>query len=123
MNGGHIGFVRLHLSVEFCGDKAGSHGRNGHLFRCANCVQLCIRKFHLSGVGIVDQLVAVHKINADDIVVQFGDHVHWVCEFSSFDPQIDFVDPDGVHCIPRGGDTDLSIGDFLWFLVSKCSVK
>ncbi len=80
-------------------------------------------KFHLSGVNIVDQFVVVHKINANDVVVQFSDHVHRVCEFSSFDPQINFVDPNGVHCIPGVSNAALSIGDLLLLLVSKCCVK
>ncbi len=120
---GHIGFVRVHFSVEFCGDDSGGHGRNGHLFCGTNRVHLGVCKFHLSGINIVDQLVAVHEVNDDDVVVQFGDHVHRVCKFLSFDPQVYFVDHDGVHCVPWVGDAALSIGDFLQFLHSKCSIK
>jgi len=51
-----------------------------------NRVHLGVRKFHLSGIHVVDQLVAVHEVNADNVVVQFGDNVHQVRKFSSFDP-------------------------------------
>jgi hypothetical protein len=54
MNGGHIGFVRMHFSVEFGGDNAGGYGQNGHLFCGANRVHLGVCKFHLSGIDIVD---------------------------------------------------------------------
>ncbi len=100
MNSGHISFVHVSFSVEFRGDNAGGHGQNGHLFCGTNRVHLGVRKFHLSGINVVDQLVAVHEVNANDVVIQFGDDVHWVRKFSPFDPQVHLVDPDGVHCIP-----------------------
>jgi len=124
MNGGHVGFVSVHFSVKFGSDDAGGHSRNGYLLCGANRVHLGVHKFHLSGIYIVDQLVAVHKVNADNIVVQFGDHIYRVCKLSSLNPQVHLVDPDGVYCVPGGGgDAALSIGDFLQFLHSKCSVK
>jgi hypothetical protein len=80
-----------------------------YLFRGTNHVHLGISKFDLPGVHIVDQLVAVHKIDADNVVVQFGDHIHRMGEFLSFDPEVHFVNPDRVHCISRCSDAALSI--------------
>ncbi len=85
MNGGHIIFVCVRFSIEFGGDKAGGHCRY-HLLHGANCVHFGVGKFDLSGVNIVDPLVAVHKINADNVVIQFGHHIYRVCKFLSFDP-------------------------------------
>ena len=65
----------------------------------------------------------MHEIDANNVVVQFVDDVHWVCELLAFYVEINFVDPDGVHCISRSGDAALSIGNFSEFLFSKCRVK
>jgi len=123
MDRGHVGFMSMCLPIELGGDHALGHCQNCHLLRCANCVHLGIGKFDLPGFCMVDQFVAVHKIDADDIVVQFGDHIHWVGELSSFDPEVHFVNPYGVHCISGCGDAALSVGDLPWFLCSKCSIK
>jgi hypothetical protein len=123
MDGGHISFVSVHFSVKFRGDHAGGHSQNGHLLCGANCVHPGVCKFHLSAIHIVDQLVVVHKVNANDIFVQFSDHIYRACKLSSFNPQVHLVNPDGVHCIPGGGDAALSIRYFIQFLHSKCGVK
>ncbi len=72
-------------------------------------VHFGVGKFDLSCVHVIDQLVAVHKVDADDVVVQFGDYIHRMGKFLSFHPEVHFVDPYGVHCIPRCGNAALSI--------------
>jgi hypothetical protein len=79
MNGGHVSLVSMRFSVKFCGDKAGGHCRDGHQLCGANHIHFGVIKFHLSGVNIIDQFVAVHKIDANNIVIQFGDHIYRVC--------------------------------------------
>ncbi len=91
------------------------HGGNGiHLF---------VGKFDLSCVDVIDQFVSVHEIDADNVVVQFVDDVHWVYELLAFYVEINFIDPNGVHCVSRSGDAALSVGDFPGFLSFKCCVK
>jgi hypothetical protein len=119
----HIGLVRVHLLVEFGRDDAGGQGQNGYLFGCANRVHFGVGKFDLPRVHVVDQLVAVHEVDANDVVVQLGDHVHRVSKFPSFDPEVHFIDPYGVHCVSGCGDAALGIQDFPWSLGSECCVK
>jgi len=89
----------VHFLVEFCHNNAGGHSWNGNLFGCADSVHLGVGKFDLPCVFIVDKLVPVHEVNADDVVIQLVDHIHWVSEFSSFDPEVHLIDPYGVLCI------------------------
>ncbi len=65
----------------------------------------------------------MHKVNADDVMVEFFDHIHWVRKFLSSDPQIDFVYSYGIHSIAGGSNTALRIGDLPWFLMCKGHVK
>jgi hypothetical protein len=101
MDCGHVGFVSMRFSIKFCGDKVGGHSQNGHLLLVTNCIYLGVSKFHLPGVNVVDQLVAVHEVNANNVVVQSGDHIYRMCKFSSLNPEVNLVDPTGVHCVLR----------------------
>jgi hypothetical protein len=92
------------------------------LFGHANCVHLGVGEFNLSRVYVIDQLVTVHDVNANDVVVQLGDDIHWVSEFPSFDPEVHFIDPYGVNCVSRCGNAAVGIQYFPWFLGSKCCV-
>ncbi len=120
MDRGHIGLVRVCFPIELCGDYAGVHGWNDYLLGGTDHVHFGI---DLSRVHIVDQLVAVHKVDANDIVVQLGDYIHWMSEFSSFDPEVHLIDPYGVHCISGYSNATLSVRDLLQFLGSKCGIK
>ncbi len=111
------------IPIEFCGDDAGGHGRNGDLFGSANGIHFLIGEFDLLRVDVVDQFVAVHEVDADNVVVQFVDHIHWVREFLAFDIEVHLIDSNGIHCVSGSGDAALRIGDFPGLLVSKCSVK
>jgi hypothetical protein len=74
-------------------------------------------------VDILDQLIAVHEVDDDNVVIQFVDDIHWIGEFLSFDIEVHFIDPYGVHGISRCGDATLSVGNFPRFLVPKCGVE
>ena len=95
--------------MKFGCDDAGGHSRNDYLFGCANRVHLGIGEFDLPHVYVLDQLVAVHEVNANDVVVQLGDDIHRVSKFLSFDPEVHFVGPFGVHCVSGCGDATLGI--------------
>ncbi len=90
----NIGFVRVCVPVELRGDDAGGHSRNGDLLGRTDCIHLLVGEFDLPGVDIVDQFVAVHEVDADDVVLELVDDVHRVCELLSFDVQVYFIDPD-----------------------------
>ncbi len=111
------------IPIEFCRDDAGGHCRNGDLSGGTNGVHLFISKLDLSGVHIVDQFIAVHEVDADNVVVQLVDNIHWVSELLPFDIKVYFIDPDGIHCVSGSVDAALRVGDFLWFLVPKCGVE
>ncbi len=118
-----ISFIWVCIPVEFRGDDAGGHGRNGDLFGGANGIHFFVGKFDLPRVDVVDQFVAVHEVNADNVVVQLVDNVYWVRELLSFDIEVHLIDYNGIHCVSGSGDAALRIGNFLGLLVSKCSVK
>ncbi len=109
--------------IELRGDDAGCHGRNGNLFDRADSIHFFVGEFDLPGVHIVDQFVAVHEVDADDIVVELVDDVHWMGELLSFDVQVHFIDPERVHCVSRSGNAALCVGDLLGFLVPESSVE
>jgi hypothetical protein len=90
----NIGFIRVCVPVELRGDDAGGHSRNGDLFGRSDCIHFLVGKFDLPYVDVVDQFVAVHEVDANDIVVQLVDDVHWMCEFLSLDIQVYFIDPE-----------------------------
>ncbi len=113
----------MRFPIEFGRDDAGGHGRKGYLLGHANRVHLGVGKFDLDCVYIIDQLVAVHEVDANDVVVQLGDHIHRVSKFLSFDPEVHFIDPYGVHHISGCGDAALGIQDFPWSLGSECCIK
>ena len=50
------------------------------MFGRANRVHFGVSELDLPRVYLVDQLVAVHEVDADDIVVELVDHVHRVGE-------------------------------------------
>ena len=80
MYGGDVGFFWVRLPVEFRVDNAGSHRWNGDLLDRTDRVHLFIGEFYLPRVYIVDQFVAVHEVDADNVVVEFIDDVHRVGE-------------------------------------------
>jgi hypothetical protein len=99
--------------MEFSCDDARGHGRNHDLFSGGNCIHLCISKFDLPCINIVDQLVAVHKSEANDVVVQLVDNIYRMCEFSSFYPEVHLIDPNRVHCIPEAATQLCELESFL----------
>ncbi len=44
----------MHVPIEFRGDDAGGHGRNGDLFGCANGIHLFVGEFDFPCVDVVD---------------------------------------------------------------------
>jgi hypothetical protein len=121
--GCNICLVWMNVPVELRCDDAGGHSRNGDLFSSANCVHLLVGEFDLSCVDVVDQFVAVHEVDANNVVVQLLDDVHWMCKFLPLDIKVHLVNSKGVHCISRSGDAALRVGDFLGLLVSKGSIE
>jgi hypothetical protein len=119
----YVRFVWVRVSVELCRDDAGGHCQNGDLLGGANGIHFLISELDLFSVDVVDQLVAVHEVYANNVVVQLIDDIHQMGELQPFDIEIYFIDPDGIHCVSRGGYAALSIGNFLRFLVSKCGVE
>ena len=85
MDRGDIGFLWVRFSVKFCGDDAGCHCRNGNLLDRTDRVHFFIGEFNLPRVYIVDQFVAVHEVDADNVVVEFVDDVHRVGELLPLD--------------------------------------
>jgi hypothetical protein len=120
---GDVRFVWVRIPVEFCSDDAGGHCWNGDLFGGTNGIHLLVGELDLPGVHIVDQFVAVHEVDANNVVVQLVDDVHRVSELLPFDIEVYLIDPNGIHCFSGSGDAALRVGDFLWFLVSKCGIE
>ncbi len=118
-----VRFVWVCIPVECCRDNTGGHCRNSDLFGGANGVHLFIGEFDLPCVDVVDQFVAVHKVDANNVVVQLVDHVHRVSEFLPFDIEVYFIDPNRIHCVSGSGDAALRIGNFLGLLISKCGIE
>ena len=83
-----ICFVRVCFPVELRGDDAGRHGRNCDLLGRANSIHFLVGELNLPCVHVVDQFVAVHKVDADDIIVELVDDVHWMGELLSFNVQV-----------------------------------
>jgi hypothetical protein len=113
----------MYIPVELCGDDAGGHGWNGNLFGGTNCIHFFVGKFDLPCVDVVDQFVAVHEVDADNVVVQLIDDVYWVRKLLPLDIEVHLIDPSGVHCISGSGDTALRADNFLGLLVSECGVE
>ncbi len=65
----NICLVWMCVPVELRGDDAGGHGRNGDLFSSANCVHFFVGEFDLPCFDVIDQFVAVHEVDADNVVV------------------------------------------------------
>ncbi len=61
--------VRVCVPVELRGDDAGGHGRNGDLFGSSNCIHFLVGEFDLPCIDVVDQFVAVHEVDANNVVV------------------------------------------------------
>ena len=93
------------------------------MFGGANGIHLFVSELDLPRVNVVDRFVAVHKVDANNVVVQLVDDVNRVIELLSFDIEIYFIDPNGIHCVSGSGDSALRLGNFLWFLMSKCGVE
>jgi hypothetical protein len=89
----------------------------------ADSIHFLVGEFDLPCVDGVDQFVAVHEVDADDIVIELVDDVHWVGEFLSFDVQVYFIDPERVHRVPGSGDAALRVGNLLGFLVPESGVE
>ena len=77
----------------------------------------------LSRVHVIDQLVAVHEVDANDVVVEFVDDIHRVGELLSLDVQVHFIDPERIHCVSGSGDAALRVGNLLGFLVPESGVE
>ncbi len=118
----YVRFVWVRVSVELHRDDAGGHCRNCDLLGGTNGIHFFVGDLDLPRVDVVDQLVAVHEVDANNVVIQLVDDIHRMGELLPL-IEIYFIDPDGIHCISRGGDAALSIGDFLRFLVSKCGIE
>ncbi len=69
MDHGDVRFAWVQFPVEFGRYDAGSHGRNGDLLGGTNHVHFGIGELDLSRVHIVDELVAVHEVDADNVVI------------------------------------------------------
>ena len=80
-----VGFFWVRLPVKFRVDNAGGHRRNGDLLDCTDRVHFFIGEFNLPRVHVVDQFVAVHEVDADNVVVELVDDVHRVGELLPFD--------------------------------------
>ncbi len=65
----NIGLVWMGVPIELRGDDTGCRGRNGYLLGSANCVHFLVGKFDLPCVDVIDQFVAVHEVDADNVVV------------------------------------------------------
>ncbi len=118
-----ISFVWMCIPVELRGDDAGDHGRNGGLFGDANCIHFFVGEFDLPRVDVIDQFVAVHEVDANNVVIQLVDDVYWVRKLLPLDIEVHLIDSNGVHCISGSGNAALRVGNFLGFLVSKCGVE
>jgi len=116
-----VGFVWVRVPVEFSRDDARGHCRDGDLFGGANGINFFFGEIDLPRVYVVDQLVGVHEVDANYVVVHLVDDIHRVSELLPFD--IYLVDPNVIHCISGSGDAALHVGNFLGLLVSKCSVE
>ncbi len=99
MDRGYVCLVRVRFSVELSRYDVGGHRRNVHLFGGTNCVHFGVGELDLSRVHVIDQLAAEHEVDADDVVVEFVNDVHWVSKFLSFDLEVHLIDPYGIHCI------------------------
>ena len=119
----YVRLVWVRVPVEFSRDDAGGHCRNGDLFGGANGIHLFVGELDLPHVYVVDQFVAVHEVDANNVVVQLVDDVHWMCKFLPLDIEVHLVDSKGVHCVSGSGDAALRVGNFLGFLISKCGVE
>ena len=119
----NICFIGVCFPVELRGDDAGCHGRNGNLLDRADSVHFLIGEFDLPCVHVIDQFVAVHEVDADDIVIELIDDIHWMGELLSFDVQVHFIDPERVHCVSGSSDTALSVGNLLGFLVPESGIE
>jgi hypothetical protein len=64
------------VPVEFGHDDAGGHCRNDDLFGGANGIHFFIGELDLPHVYVVDQFVAVHEVDANNVVVQLIDDFH-----------------------------------------------
>ncbi len=119
----NVGFVFLFLYIEFGIYYVRSHCRNCNLLGGADGVQVRVCKFHLPGMHIIDELVFVHKIDSNVIVIELGDDSNWVHKFSSLHPEVHLVNSHRVHRIPRCSYAALSIGNLPWFLLSESRVE
>ncbi len=68
-----VRFVWVRVSIELCRDDAGGHCRNGDLLGGANGIHFLVGELDLSRFDIVDQLVMMHEVDANNVVVQLID--------------------------------------------------
>ncbi len=52
------------------------------LFGRTDCIHFLVGEFDLPCVDVVDQFVAVHEVDADDVVIEFIDDIHRVCDLT-----------------------------------------
>ena len=69
MDPGYVGFVQMCFPLEFCCNNDQCQSRNGYLLGGADCVHFGVGKFDLPRVHVIDQLVAVHEVHVDDVVI------------------------------------------------------
>ncbi len=69
-------FVWVHVPIEFCRYYAGGHGRDGDLLGGTNGIHFFVGELDLPRVDGVDQLVTVHEVDANNVVVQLVDDVY-----------------------------------------------
>jgi hypothetical protein len=118
-----VRLVWVRISVEFCSDDAGGHCQNGDLFGGTNGIHLFVSELDLPGVHIVDQFVAVHEVNADNVVVQLVDDIHRMSELLPFDIKVYFIDSIGIYCIPGSATQLYALAIFLGFWFPNAALK
>ena len=107
MDRSYVHFVWVPFPIEFCRDDAGGHCPNSNMFGGTNGIHFFIGELDLPRVYVVDQFVAVHEVDADNVVVQFVDDVHRVSELLPLDIEIYFIDPNGINCVSGSGNIAL----------------
>ncbi len=70
-----VRFVWVRVPFEFSRDDAGGHCQDGDLFGGANGIHFFVGELDLPHVYVVDQLVGVHEVDTNFVVVQLVDDV------------------------------------------------
>jgi len=99
MNCSDIHLILVCFAIEFGCDNARGHCWYCDLLGGTNSVHVGVSQFHLSGINVEDQIVPVHVVNSNDVIIELSDNIDRMREFSSFDPEVHLVDPNVVHSI------------------------